>query len=65
VKDTRLTGNDSVQQGGVPDCDRMGPRVGERFPDIVLPDQHGRPVDLHKARAGRKGLVVFYRSASW
>jgi hypothetical protein len=53
----------SVQQGAAPDFDRMGPRVGERFPDVVLPDQHGRPVDLHMARAGRKGLVVFVRSA--
>jgi peroxiredoxin len=43
----------------------MGPRVGERFPDVVLPDQHGQLVDLHKTRAGGKGLVVFYRSASW
>jgi hypothetical protein len=60
-----MSGNNAVQQGAVPDFDRMGPRVGERFPDVVLPDQHGRPVDLHKARAGRKGLVVFYRSASW
>ena len=55
----------SVQQGAVTDFDRMGPRVGERFPDVVLPDQHGQPFDLHKTRAGRKGLVVFYRSAGW
>jgi hypothetical protein len=55
----------SVEQGAAPDFDRRGPRVGERFPDVVLADQHGRPVDLHKTRAGRKGLVVFYRSASW
>ena len=57
--------NDPVQQGTVPDFDRMGPRVGERFPNVVLPDQHGQPIDLHKTRAGRKGLVVFYRSAGW
>ena len=60
-----MSSSDSVQQGAVPDFDRMGPRVGERFPDVVLPDQHGQPVDLHKTRAGRKGLVVFYRSAGW
>ncbi|MBI2324145.1 MAG: hypothetical protein HYU87_04185 [Chloroflexi bacterium] len=47
------------------DFDRIGPRVGERFPDVVLPDQHGKPVDLHAARAGRRALVVFHRSASW
>jgi hypothetical protein len=55
----------SVRQGSAPDFDGMGPRIGERFPDVVRPDQHGRPVDLHKTRAGRRGLVVFYRSASW
>jgi hypothetical protein len=60
-----LSSNDSVRQGAVPDLDRLGPRAGEHFPDVVLPDQHGLPVDLHKARAGRKGLVVFYRSALW
>ena len=60
-----MSSNDSVQQGGVPDFDLMGPRVGERFSDVVLPDQHGQPFDLHKTRAGRKGLVVFYRSAGW
>lgn len=43
----------------------IGPRVGEKFPDLVLPDQSGRPVDLHQARAGRPALVVFYRSAKW
>jgi hypothetical protein len=65
--DTRRTGkvSDSVRQGAVPDFDRLGPRVGDRFPDVVLPDQRGQPVDLHNARAGRKALVVFYRSAGW
>lgn len=43
----------------------IGPPVGERFPDIVLSDQHGQPVDLHAHRAGRKALVVFHRSADW
>jgi len=41
------------------------PKVGERFPDVRLPDQNGHPVDLHAARAARKALVVFYRSARW
>jgi hypothetical protein len=62
---TKMISNDSVQEVAVPEFDRTGPRVGERFPDVVLPDQYGQPVDLHKARAGRKGLVVFYRSAGW
>lgn len=47
------------------DFSRIGPSVGERFPDVVLPDQHGRPIDLHAARAGRRALVLFYRSARW
>lgn len=44
---------------------RIGPAVGEPFPNISLPDQHGRTVDLHAARAGRPAMVVFYRSAGW
>jgi len=47
------------------DFTHIGPAVGERFPDLVLPDQSGEPVDLHAARAGRRALVVFYRSAAW
>ncbi len=47
------------------DFDHIGPRVGTRFPDIRLPDQTGRVVDLHEERAGRRALVVFYRSARW
>ncbi len=45
------------------DFSRIGPNQGERFPDIRLPDQTGQPVNLHVARAGRKAIVVFYRSA--
>ena len=47
------------------DFDRIGPRPGERFPDVTLPDQTGTMIDLHAARAGRPALVVFYRSAEW
>ena len=47
------------------DFSRIGPAVGERFPEVVLPDQHGRTVDLQAARAGRPALVLFYRSARW
>jgi len=47
------------------DFSTVGPAVGTPFPDIVLPDQHGRTVDLHATRAGRRALVVFYRSARW
>ncbi len=47
------------------DFRRIGPTVGERFPDVRLPDQHGHAVDLHQARGTRRALVVFYRSAAW
>ncbi len=43
----------------------VGPPVGARFPDVRLPDQHDRVVDLHGARDGRRALIVFYRSARW
>ncbi len=43
----------------------IGPAIGEPFPDIVLPDQHGTPTDLHRVRAGRRALVIFFRSARW
>ena len=43
----------------------IGPREGERFPDVRLPDQTGAAVDLHAARAGRRAVVVFHRSAEW
>lgn len=43
----------------------IGPAVGDHFPDVVLPDQHGKEADLHAVRAGRRALVVFHRSAGW
>jgi len=43
----------------------IGPAVGDRFPDVILPNQHGSSVNLHAARAGRRALVVFHRSAGW
>lgn len=47
------------------DFSRIGPAVGERFPDVTLPDQTGQVVDLHAARGRRRAMVVFHRSASW
>lgn len=47
------------------DFSAVGPTIGKRFPDVVLPDQSGSPIDLHGHRAGRKALVVFHRSADW
>ena len=43
----------------------IGPSEGERLPEIRLPDQTGTVVDLHAARAGRRAVVVFHRSAEW
>jgi peroxiredoxin len=48
-----------------PDFNTVGPPVGERFPDVALPDQHGNVVDLHAVRDDRRALVIFYRSARW
>lgn len=47
------------------DSAHPGPALGERFPDLILPDQTGTPVDLHGSRAGRRALVVVHRSADW
>jgi len=43
----------------------IGPAVGSTFPDFELPDANGNQVSLNGWRAGRRALVVFYRSASW
>jgi peroxiredoxin len=45
------------------DVANIGPRIGELFPDVRLPDQSGRIVDLHAERARRRALVIFYRDA--
>jgi peroxiredoxin len=47
------------------DFTHIGPAVGERFPGVSLPDQHGKTIDLHQTRAGRRALVLFHRSAGW
>ena len=47
------------------DFTHIGPEVGFPFPDVTLPDQHGRLVDLHAARAGKRALIAFERSAGW
>jgi peroxiredoxin len=35
--------------------------VGERFPDVVLPDERGEPFDLRAELAKGPLMVVFYR----
>lgn len=52
-------------RAGLPDGHKTGPEVGERLPDFVLPDSAGRRVGYHEDRAGRKSVVLFYRSAVW
>jgi hypothetical protein len=47
------------------DFSTIGPPVGQRFPEVVLPDQHGTPDDLHAVRGNRRALILFYRSARW
>lgn len=42
-----------------------GPEIGERLPEIVLQDQHGRWVNVEQARGNRRALVVFHRSLQW
>lgn len=42
-----------------------GPEVGEVFPDFTLRDWRGRDVNLGRARAGRRALIVFQRSSRW
>ena len=53
------------RRGPASDDFPTGPAVGERLPDVTLPDQHGEPVDIATARAGRRAPVVFQRSARW
>lgn len=61
------SGGASVAQDGLCriDFDKIGPPVGARMPDIALPNQWGKPVDLHARRSGRRALVVVHRSAGW
>ncbi|MBO6701399.1 MAG: redoxin domain-containing protein [Pseudomonadales bacterium] len=50
---------------GLPEGQSTGPEVGERLPDFVLPDQNGNPISFHEHRAGKRAVLVFYRSAVW
>lgn len=47
------------------DYSKIGPALGDQFPDFELPDSEGRPVSLQRWRNGRRAIVVFYRSAAW
>ena len=53
--------------GRYPDSEEFptGPAIGERLPDITLPDQYGNPVNIEQARGEGRALVVFHRSVRW
>ncbi|MEM7323810.1 MAG: hypothetical protein AAF531_12050 [Actinomycetota bacterium] len=44
---------------------KIGPAVGQRFPDFTLPSAQGRTVSFHQDRGRSKAAVVFFRSAVW
>ena len=52
-------------RAGLPEEHSTGPEIGEPLPDFILPDASGEKVDYHADRAGKKSVVVFYRSAVW
>jgi hypothetical protein len=54
-----------AQPGAEQSARAIGPAVGSRFPDLELSDQTGRTIDLQQDRAGRRALIVVYRSARW
>ena len=62
-----IGGQNSVQDWvtAAIDYSTIGPAVGTTFPDLELPDVNGAAVSLNAWRAGRRALVVFYRSAGW
>ena len=53
--------------GRYPDSEDFptGPDIGERLPEIVLPDQSGAMVNLEQARGNKRALVLFHRSLRW
>lgn len=52
-------------RASLPDAASTGPEIGERLPDFELPNASGQPISFHKDRAGKKTVLVFYRSAVW
>ena len=42
-----------------------GREVGAPLPDFTLPNQHGMPVTLHKARGADRAFIVFIRATEW
>jgi len=52
-------------RAGLPEGASTGPEVGDLLPDFELPDANGRTVRLREDRAGKKTVLVFFRSAVW
>ena len=42
-----------------------GPEIGTQMPDIQCLSVDGENFDLHRARAGKPVIFVFFRSAVW
>jgi hypothetical protein len=42
-----------------------GPSIGERLPEVELPDQFGRLTALQATRGSQPALVSFDRSILW
>lgn len=47
------------------DFDGVGPPLGKRFLNLVLPNQRGDLIDLDEVRGNRRALVVVHRSVVW
>jgi hypothetical protein len=48
-----------------PDPQSLGPKVGERVPELSLPDQHGTMRSLRSTLGPKGAVLVFFRSADW
>jgi hypothetical protein len=44
---------------------QTGPAIGEKVPDFVLSDQHGKTCSLQELMGPNGLLLVFSRSADW
>ena len=55
----------SAQERERIDVSSLGPQVGEKIPDFVLPDQYGRVRTLDTIMGERGAMLVFHRSADW
>ena len=47
------------------DLSSLGPQIGEKVPDLALPDQHGAIQTLDSIMGERGAMLLFHRSADW